>query len=591
MSEIAESSTNQQLQLEIEQLCDTVATELFDDDLRNIKQRYIIAQRLYNIREQCYNMSNPRVVVRNKHWAKYRDRINEKRGIKYEADEATNERVGRCRGEFLRYNIDANMYKTFKNLGDDRVLQMIDEHAITSWQGQLRKVKWYIMRHNTPSTDELYDIAVKFIKNDYNEEGASPSDVLAEPLRQHCTDIVQMLKKERPKMPTRKWRSQHEPLYRLRIARQLYELREKCYADPSHDPVSHNVWSAARRYIMSHIPHARFTSMERMNGDATVYEKFAEKSLNDDDIVQFIESSKPFGSATDWKKIEYELVGLVAQQDSLTGSDLLTALKVHYANKNQSNNGNTNENGASTLSTSTSSQSSSSHGGEPSGSSNVNDDHDGFETPQQRKASSAIQRDDGAAASKAAKGARVTPSSDQSTATRELRFPRRAQEKEASEQPQQSDEEEEEDQQSIASDKENSQPSRKRIASTSSSRKSTGSRKKQDPKKYHPESAGSIPSEEADDEEVDPFPTLLQWHNCITGTPNEKKPTRDVPTSASAIRKYLETATRYEMFIGVLSYMEIKAIVGSKRKHEQVDEILEAFASDIQQAVLKASRK
>src|ERR1700738_4088061 len=105
----------------IEKECNTIATQLVDNDLHYIKQRYSSARQLYNIRAQCFILLNPPKTKNNDHWTKYRDLINAKRNMPYEYDDSTKQRTGRCGSQFERYQNDANLYDTFKTLYDATV--------------------------------------------------------------------------------------------------------------------------------------------------------------------------------------------------------------------------------------------------------------------------------------------------------------------------------------------------------------------------------------------------------------------------------------------------------------------------------------
>ena len=138
---MAHSAASQPQLHEIEKLCESIATLLYDNDIGQIKLRYSSAAKLYNIRTQCFNMFQPPKTKNNQHWTKYRDVINEKRNIQYEYDDSKKQRTGRCGSQFERYQNDANLYQTFKTLGDARVEQLIEQHHITSWQYQMKICK------------------------------------------------------------------------------------------------------------------------------------------------------------------------------------------------------------------------------------------------------------------------------------------------------------------------------------------------------------------------------------------------------------------------------------------------------------------
>ena len=82
---------------------------------------------------------------------------------------------------------------------------------------------------------------------------------------------------------------------------------------------------------------------------------------------------------------------------------------------------------------------------------------------------------------------------------------------------------------------------------------------------------------------------LTQWYAVVKDMPDAMKPKHDVAKAARALRKYLATPDMYGMFIAVLSYKRIKALADKKQK--QVDQILESFVKDIQQAVVNAERR
>ena len=84
---------------------------------------------------------------------------------------------------------------------------------------------------------------------------------------------------------------------------------------------------------------------------------------------------------------------------------------------------------------------------------------------------------------------------------------------------------------------------------------------------------------------------LAQWYAVIQEMPDAVKPTHDVAKAARALRKYLATPDMYGMFIAVLSYKRINALADEKKKQKQVDQILEGFVQDIQQAVIKVEQR
>jgi hypothetical protein len=529
-SQMAESSTNKQLVEQIEDLCADVAKQLYDLDIDQIKQRYEASEKLYNIREQCYNLYNPPVTKNNEKWSEYRDTINDKRHIKKEYDDVNKTRTGRCRSQFDRYQNDATLYETFKMLGDDRVKQLIDKHHITSWKYQMKKIEQHIKKQGIISGVELYAVIVNFIQNGYNEEEAEASSSTASNnMNDHesSTPLLQTQKKKpsddddgaNPTTPAKSKAAKHlslSPSSDQSTPIRLPRRTEEEDTSVAFDAVA-NV-TKARQYGGKQALQ-KVSKMSAHADEETDDHK--QTSDNDNDDVSLSQSSN---SSAGLDVIADTAKDRKRSRESVPRASYRGASSSPAKKRKSTVRSSTRSSKRQAVAKNTKQQ-------QPQ--SGVDDDDDDEEDEDEADDDAEADNNDAGDVDEQDEGM-IPPLLTPDDSERGLSI------------------------------------------DTSSKDTAVGAEQVEQ-------------AEEQEDDDDHDIRDLLDWYEAqVNHTPNAKAPTHNVAKSNTAFRKYLHTPELFSKFMVYLMYRKLKPLENSVRKKKKVDAIFTTFIADIEKAVTKA---